>query len=103
MGLFTRNRDSTAAPVQNAPANGATSGRGGFFNREKNHSHNHHEHGYYNRRPSFGQWLKATWLDLVSMVCMGVLGLGIYEAKPAANRLFPITFIDGEVVYPEFA
>jgi diacylglycerol diphosphate phosphatase / phosphatidate phosphatase len=27
----------------------------------------------------------------------------VYEAHPAANRSFPVTFVDGEVVYPEFA
>jgi len=37
------------------------------------------------------------------MVLMGVLGLGLYMSPPAPNRLFPITFQDGEVVYPQFA
>jgi diacylglycerol diphosphate phosphatase/phosphatidate phosphatase len=59
--------------------------------------------GYYNRRPSFGQWLKFTWLDLLTMACMGAIGLGIYNAHPAPTRSFPITFLSGEVVYPEFA
>ncbi|RYP78018.1 hypothetical protein DL769_003290 [Monosporascus sp. CRB-8-3] len=54
-------------------------------------------------RPSFGQWLKHTWFDIVMMACMGALGLGIYMARPAANRSFPVTFADGEIVYPEFA
>ncbi|KAI1640696.1 phosphatidic acid phosphatase type 2/haloperoxidase [Biscogniauxia mediterranea] len=55
------------------------------------------------KRPTFGQWLKHTWLDILTMVCMGALGLGIYEAHPAPTRSFPVTFSDGEVVYPEFA
>ncbi|KAJ0115198.1 pap2-domain-containing protein [Diaporthe amygdali] len=67
----------------------------------------HHDKGtpYYSMstRPSFGQWLKHTWLDIVTMVVMGVIGLGVYEAHPAPTRSFPITFSDGEVVYPEFA
>ncbi|KAI0445084.1 phosphatidic acid phosphatase type 2/haloperoxidase [Xylaria telfairii] len=54
-------------------------------------------------RPSFGHWLKVTWLDILTFVIMGVLGLGIYEAPPAPNRSFAITFSDGEVVYPQFA
>lgn len=29
------------------------------------------------RRPPFGQWLKHTWLDILTMVCMGALGLGV--------------------------
>lgn len=31
----------------------------------------------YGVKPSFGQWLKVTWLDLVTMVIMGVIGLGV--------------------------
>ncbi|KAI8824433.1 PAP2 superfamily protein [Fimicolochytrium jonesii] len=41
--------------------------------------------------------------DYIIMACMGALGLGIYMLRPAPNRLFPIYFQDGEVVYPEFA
>lgn len=29
------------------------------------------------RRPSFGQWLKGTLLDIITMICMGALGLGV--------------------------
>ncbi|TVY75592.1 PA-phosphatase related-family protein [Lachnellula suecica] len=54
-------------------------------------------------RPSFGQWLKVTWLDIVTMVIMGVIGLGVYEAHPAPSRSFPVYFQDGEIVYPQFA
>ncbi|KAH6892590.1 phosphatidic acid phosphatase type 2/haloperoxidase [Thelonectria olida] len=54
-------------------------------------------------RPSFGQWLKHTWLDLVTMVLMGVVGLGVYQAHPAPSRSFAVTFSDGEVVFPDFA
>jgi len=48
---------------------------------EKTSRHGHH---YGSRgplvmnmstRPSFGQWLKVTWLDLVTMVIMGIIGL----------------------------
>ncbi|KAL6879270.1 phosphatidic acid phosphatase type 2/haloperoxidase [Trichoderma novae-zelandiae] len=53
-------------------------------------------------RPSFGQWLKVTWLDILTMVAMGAIGLGVYEAKPAPTRSFPVTFSDGEIVWPEF-
>jgi len=37
------------------------------------------------------------------MAAMGAVGLGIYNADPAPSRSFPITFRDGEIVYPEFA
>ncbi|KAI1323725.1 acid phosphatase/Vanadium-dependent haloperoxidase [Xylariaceae sp. FL0255] len=55
------------------------------------------------KRPSFGQWLKVTWKDIVTFIIMGALGLGIYEAHPAPTRSFAVTFSDGEIVYPEFA
>jgi diacylglycerol diphosphate phosphatase/phosphatidate phosphatase len=29
------------------------------------------------RRPTFGQWLKATWLDILTMAIMGIIGLGV--------------------------
>lgn len=28
-------------------------------------------------RPSFGQWLKVTWLDIITMIIMGAIGLGV--------------------------
>lgn len=28
-------------------------------------------------RPSFGQWLKYTWLDILTMAAMGAIGLGV--------------------------
>lgn len=37
------------------------------------------------------------------MVCMGAIGLGVYEAKPAPSRSFPVYFENGEIVYPDFA
>ncbi|KAI6780790.1 uncharacterized protein J7T54_001098 [Emericellopsis cladophorae] len=55
------------------------------------------------KRPSFGQWLKCTWLDIVTMAVMGAIGLGVYMADPAPSRSFAVTFADGEIVYPQFA
>lgn len=79
-------------------------------------------------RPTFGHWLKVTWLDILTMIIMGAVGLGVsdawsfkqsrpviltpylvffalqvYMAHPAPSRSFAVTFSDGEVVYPEFA
>jgi diacylglycerol diphosphate phosphatase/phosphatidate phosphatase len=28
-------------------------------------------------KPSFGQWLKVTWLDILTMAAMGMVGLGV--------------------------
>lgn len=36
-----------------------------------------HGDGQLNRKPKFGQWLKATWPDILTMVVMGMLGLGV--------------------------
>ncbi|KAI1271811.1 phosphatidic acid phosphatase type 2/haloperoxidase [Xylaria sp. FL0933] len=89
----------------------------GFFNRRGRDgtATNHHQTNDTRRsrhvtstysmatRPSFGQWLKVTWLDILTFVIMGAIGLGIYEAPPAPTRSFAVTFSDGEVVYPQFA
>jgi len=32
-----------------------------------------------------------------------MIGLGVYFAKPAPRRSFPVLFRDGEIVYPQFA
>lgn len=29
------------------------------------------------RRPTFGVWLKHTWLDILTMIIMGAVGLGV--------------------------
>lgn len=57
----------------------------------------------HSSRPTFGQWLKGTWKDVLTMAIMGAIGLGVYFAHPAPTRSFPVTFQDGEVVYPDFA
>ena len=47
--------------------------------------------------------LKFMWLDILTMAALGAVGLGVYEAHPAPSRSFPVTFSDGEIVYPQFA
>ncbi|KAL3423633.1 PAP2 superfamily protein [Phlyctema vagabunda] len=94
MGLFTRRQpEAHAAPNT------------GHVKQEKAARHGRKEHAItnMNSRPSFGQWLKATWLDLFTMAAMGAIGLGVYEARPAPSRSFPVYFQDGEIVYPQFA
>ncbi|KAM7183382.1 Phosphatidic acid phosphatase type 2/haloperoxidase [Rhypophila sp. PSN 637] len=55
-------------------------------------------------RPTFGQWLRVTWLDILTMAVLGAVGLGVYMAKPAPTRSFAVTDpFSGEVVHPEFA
>ncbi|EXJ66414.1 uncharacterized protein A1O5_10566 [Cladophialophora psammophila CBS 110553] len=97
MGLFSRR-------AQGPAANGHTH-NGHALRHEKRARPGRFDidSGDFNRRPSFGQWLKFTWLDILTMAAMGAIGLGVYEAKPAPSRSFPVTFSDGEIVYPEFA
>ncbi|GFP55737.1 PA-phosphatase related-family protein DDB_G0271516 [Trichoderma asperellum] len=103
MGLFGRRARSpsrTAAPAADNTTTTTTTRRGWGFGRGGHGSH--HQAYSMHTRPSFGQWLKFTWLDILTMVAMGAIGLGIYEAKPAPTRSFPVTFSDGEIVWPEF-
>ncbi|KEF57104.1 uncharacterized protein A1O9_07294 [Exophiala aquamarina CBS 119918] len=99
MGLFTRRTHDPAtnghrhrAEKRRARRDGGT--RRPLFDLDS---------GHFNRRPSFGQWLKFTWLDIVTMAIMGAIGLGVYMADPAPSRSFPVNFRDGEIVYPGFA
>ena len=60
--------------------------------------------GFNNRRPTLKQWLLYTWKDFVIYLIVGIISLVLFTKAPfAGNRLFPIAFKDGEVVYPEFA
>ncbi|PVI01405.1 acid phosphatase/Vanadium-dependent haloperoxidase [Periconia macrospinosa] len=104
MGFF--NRRPAAADADTTAATGTHhEKKPGLFARRGAHGTGTHHHGAsaWNSRPTFGQWIKATALDIVTMACMGAIGLGVYMAKPAPSRSFPITFQDGEIVYPQFA
>ncbi|KAG8949593.1 hypothetical protein FRC00_008067 [Tulasnella sp. 408] len=52
---------------------------------------------------TFGGWFRLHAFDLLIMLFMGMIGLGVYFARPAPTRDFPITFNDGEIVYPQYA
>jgi len=119
MNFLRRNRQAHAngntAPVDNGvemTTNG-THGHHGL-KAEKGYKHGGRQNrsfgheviddpNHFNRRPRFGQWLKVTWPDILTMVLMGALGLGVYEAHPAPSRSFPLLFQNGDVVYPQFA
>ncbi|OHE92939.1 PAP2 superfamily protein [Colletotrichum orchidophilum] len=63
-----------------------------------------HGHEYsMAHRPPFMLWLKVTWLDILTMIIMGVIALVVFRAHPPAHRTFPVTFDNGEIVYPQFA
>lgn len=33
-----------------------------------------------NSRPTFGQWLKQTWIDILTMIILGAIGLGVSQS-----------------------
>lgn len=75
MGIFSRKPRDGLAPAATGPKH-------------------HHDKGtpYYsmNTRPSFGQWLKHTWLDIVTMVIMGVIGLGVSHKSLCGLQMLTI-------------
>ncbi|KAG8743887.1 hypothetical protein FRC10_011177 [Ceratobasidium sp. 414] len=59
--------------------------------------------GHGHRAFLFGRWIRLYGVDIITMAAMGAVGLGVYEAKPAPSRSFPVYFDSGEIVYPQFA
>ncbi|KAK8177542.1 phosphatidate phosphatase [Phyllosticta citrichinensis] len=102
MGLFSR-REPVAdnATTSTAPSSAPVVGNGHHHANGKQHGPVYS--GALNKRPPFGQWLKVTWPDILTMALMGAIGLGVYQADPAPSRSFPVFFSDGEIVYPQFA
>lgn len=41
-------------------------------------------------RPMFGQWLKYTWLDILTMAVIGALGLGVSQCWNIGVRFLEI-------------
>ncbi|KAG9206962.1 hypothetical protein G6514_000253 [Epicoccum nigrum] len=99
MGLFNKKNTAAAADTTTATGTHHHEKKPGIF-AKKNH---HGGAQSWNSRPTFGAWIKATALDIVTMAVMGAIGLGVYFADPAPSRSFPVTFGDGEIVYPQFA
>ncbi|GAA5887814.1 hypothetical protein JCM16303_002340 [Sporobolomyces ruberrimus] len=58
---------------------------------------------FVHQRPTVGEWFKTYYVDLLTMAAIGAISLGVYEADPAPTRSFPVTFSDGEIVFPQFA
>lgn len=93
-------QDANAATTGGSRVTGEKRGRHALFGSHDKHAlSTRHLH----QRPTFGQWLKATALDIFTMIILGAIGLGVYMAPPAPSRSFPIYFNDGDIVYPQFA
>ncbi len=69
--------------VDAAPANGANGANGtttttsrGFMSRFGGRSYGSYPDAL-NSRPTFGQWLKGVWVDILTMAVLGAIGLGV--------------------------
>jgi len=102
MGFFNRRAAPVDANTTTATGAPVHTEKKGIFGR-RHDAHTVNGAPAWNSRPTFGQWIKATALDIVSMAVMGAIGLGVYMARPAPSRSFPVIFQEGEIVYPEFA
>jgi hypothetical protein len=90
MGFFNRRPAPVDANTAAATGPAHHEKKPGLFNRQHKAPATHGNEGRaWNSRPTFGQWIKATGLDIVSMAVMGAIGLGVYMAKPAPSRSFP--------------
>lgn len=90
MPLFSR---------RNQPADANTAAAvGDTREHEKHAKRSDYGSGSLSSRPTFGEWLKLTWPDILTMIVMGAIGLGVYEAPPAPSRSFPVDFPNGNVV-----
>jgi hypothetical protein len=71
--LFSRHpRD-----MNTATTNGTTKPRRGLFGARTHETRESTGAMSTTSRPRFGQWLKATWLDLLTMIILGAIGLGV--------------------------
>lgn len=92
MGLFTRRARpvdaNTATAAGTTPATGTTTTRektpraGGGFMGMLRGRHNGMYPENRNSRPTFGQWLKQTWIDIITMIILGAIGLGVSHGLP---------------------
>ena len=71
MGLFTRRAKADGSTLP-------TTNNNGRHHQPKTHEPFNPESGIFNRRPTFRQWLSMTWLDILTMIILGAVGLGIY-------------------------
>lgn len=89
MGFFTRRTQPAANGNGTVPVTGEKHGR------------HHHEPYTMSRRPTFGQWLKGTWLDLLTMVVLGAVGLGVcFLTCPPLLRSLTLTLFRSTTPLP---
>lgn len=79
MGLFNRRTKPADANTTAAIGNERHNRRSIMSTKERKYDSNHTLYSEHtlNKRPSFGQWIKVTWPDILTMVVMGIIGLGV--------------------------
>lgn len=88
MGFFNRRNTPAAADTSTATGTHTHEKKPGLFGHKQPRA-SHAGGATWNTRPTFGQWIKATALDIITMAVMGAIGLGVYMADPAPSRSFP--------------
>lgn len=56
-----------------------------------------------NSRPTFKVWLKETWVDILTILCIGAVAFGFDRLQPPYQRLFAIQYVNGEIDSRELA
>jgi diacylglycerol diphosphate phosphatase / phosphatidate phosphatase len=74
---FFRRKHHPVETTATAPEGREKHGRRGPWSSRERHAATAVDESSYNRRPRFGQWLKGSLVDLVTMVAMGAIGLGV--------------------------
>ena len=81
-GRRGRTNDATATTGPGTTGNGTTTAtdrtprRGGYKEGFRGRNHGTYPDSL-NSRPTFGQWLKGVWLDILTMAALGAIGLGV--------------------------
>ena len=83
MGFFNRRNQAADANTANAVGR-EKHGRNTVMNsrerRNRGKERVNYSDGTLNNRPRIGQWIKMTWPDILTMLVMGVIGLGVSMA-----------------------
>jgi len=85
MGIFSR-RTPRDGPVTTSTTHEPKTGR---FGRNK---HAAPAVLSMSTKPTFGQWLKATWIDIATMAAMGMIGLGVSSDRSTTMFIFANIF-----------
>ena len=96
------NGDQNGLP---APATASKKQRGLWAKIIGSHDVKYDKEDRLNRLPTFKQWIRLTWVDILTMIAMALVLFGTSRSEPISNRYFPI--VEGPnkdiVVNPDYA